>query len=66
MTVSEETESLVKEVGLCDNGKSYISITPDNTIYIVNNFGGKKVWRNSAFETLAKKILANPRLTCIF
>ena len=37
------------------------------TVYrIVKKFGGKKVWQNSAFETLAKKTLANPRLTCIF
>ena len=32
---------------------------------IVKNFGDKKIWLNSDFETLAKK-LANPRLTCIF
>ena len=26
------------------------------TYRIVKKFGGKKVWRNSAFETLAKKL----------
>ena len=29
------------------------------TYRIVKNFGGKKVWQNSAFETLAKKTLAH-------
>ena len=33
---------------------------------IVKNFGGKKVWRNNAFETLAKKLWQIHRLTCIF
>ena len=26
---------------------------------MVKNFGGKKVWRNNAFKTLAKKTLVN-------
>ena len=34
--------------------------------HIEQNFGGKKFWRNSDFETLAEKTLANPRLACIF
>ena len=33
---------------------------------IEQNFGGKKIWRNCDFETLAEKTLANPRLACIF
>ena len=33
---------------------------------IEQNFGGKKIWRNCGFETLAEKTLANPRLACIF
>ena len=34
--------------------------------HTVKNFGGKKVWQNSVFETLAKKTLVNPRLARIF
>ena len=32
---------------------------------IVQNFDGKKFWRNCDFETLTEKTLANPRLACI-
>ena len=33
---------------------------------IEQNFGGKKIWQNCDFKTLAEKTLANPRLACIF
>ena len=32
---------------------------------IEQNFGGKKIWRNCDFETLAEKTLANPRFACM-
>ena len=36
-----------------------------NSYCIEQNFGGKKLWRNGTFETLAKKTLANPRPVCV-
>ena len=37
----------------------------DSAYRMVRNFGGKIVWRNSDFETSAKKTLANQRFACI-
>ena len=51
------------------NGVAIWNILPHSykhLYYIVKIFGGKKVWQNSVFETLAKFFLANPRLACIF
>ena len=38
----------------------------NDTYRIEQNFGGTKFWRNCDIETLAEKVLANPRLACIY
>ena len=56
---------VVKDLFVYSGGyKKSITIYNEAIIYsyrIVKNFGSKKLWRNYAFESLAKKTLVNPR-----